>query len=150
MPPVVSVVDVEHVPTAVISATTTWAEFPQLWGEFLDEVWTFLRANRHLLRGGGSSVMLYKDSTPSIEVGALVAGEFAPSGRIVLSQLPTGRAAHAVHRGPYSDLGATHDAVVAWCVSNGRSRTGMRWEIYGDHHDDPSQLTTEVYWQLAE
>ena len=146
----VSVVEVEPRPTAVIAATTTWAEFPGLWGALLGEVWTFLRANDHLLRGGGSSVMLYKDNTPTVEVGVLVSGVFAPSGRIVLSQLPSGPAARAVHRGPYSDLGVTHDAVVAWCVANGRTRTGQRWEIYGDHHDDPNQLTTEVYWQLAD
>ena len=150
MSPAVSVVDLEPRPTAVIPATTTWAEFCGLWGTFLGEVWTFLRANDHLLHAGGSSVILYKDDTPTVEVGALVSGVFAPSGRIVLSQLPSGQAARAVHCGPYSDLGVTHDAVVAWCVANGRTRTGQRWEIYGDHHDDPSELTTEVYWQLAD
>jgi len=94
--------------------------------------------------------MLYLDDTPTVEVGALVTGPFAPSGRIVPSQLPSGLAAHAVHRGPYSDLGITHDAVLAWCAANGRTATRQRWEIYGDHHDDPNQLTTEVYWQLAD
>jgi effector-binding domain-containing protein len=150
MSPAISVVRLEPRPTAVITATTTWAEFPRLWGQLLGEVWVFLRANDHLLHGGGSSVMLYTDDTPTVEVGALVTGPFAPTGRIVPSQLPGGLAAHAVHRGPYSDLGITHDGVLAWCAANDQTTTRQRWEIYGDHHDDPSQLTTEVYWQLAD
>jgi effector-binding domain-containing protein len=146
--PPVSVVEVGHRPTAVIASTTTWSEFPALWGQLLGEVWDFLRVNEHLVVGGGSSVMVYRDDAPSIEVGVLVSGDFAPTGRIAPSALPVGPAAHAVHRGPYSELGMTHDAVVSWCDANGRSRTGQRWEIYGDHHDDPSQLTTEIFWQL--
>jgi effector-binding domain-containing protein len=146
----VSVVSVDQLPTAVITATTTWSEFPSLWGPLLGEVWAFLRAHERLLVGGGSSVMVYKDDTPSVEVGVLVSSDFAPAGRIVPSHLPGGVTAHAVHRGPYSDLGVTHDAVLSWCAANGRVRTGQRWEIYGDDHDDPSRLTTAIYWQLAE
>lgn len=146
MSPIVSVVQAEPRPIAVIAATTSWSEFPSLWGQLLGEVWTFLRAHDQLLRGGGSSVMLYRDDTPNVEVGVVVAGPFAPSGRIVASQLPGGQAAHAVHRGPYADLSSTHDAVVAWCTANDRATSRQRWEIYGDHHDDPSELTTDVYW----
>ena len=147
---IVKVVQSEPRPTAAIAATTTWSEFPSVWGQLLGEVWTFLRAHDHLLIGDGSSVILYRDGTPSVEVGVVVAGPFEPSGRIVPSKLPGGLAAHAVHRGPYASLGSTHDAVVAWCTSNDRAKTGQRWEIYGDHHDDPSQLTTDVYWELAD
>ncbi len=91
MSPIVSVVQAEPRPIAVIAATTSWSEFPSLWGQLLGEVWTFLRAHDQLLRGGGSSVMLYRDDTPNVEVGVVVAGPFAPSGRIVASQLPGAR-----------------------------------------------------------
>ena len=40
----VRVVDVAVRPTLVIAATTTWQQFPALWGELLGEVWTCLRA----------------------------------------------------------------------------------------------------------
>jgi hypothetical protein len=36
---------VEPTPTAVISAATTWAEFPNIWPPMLDEVWTYLRSD---------------------------------------------------------------------------------------------------------
>jgi effector-binding domain-containing protein len=144
----VSVVDVGDRPTAVITATTTWSEFPALWGRLLGDVWDFVRADEQLSAGAGSSVMLYRDDVPSVEVGVLVKVPVVPAGRIVPSCLPPGPAARTVHHGPYAELGAAHEAVVRWCEINGRTRTGQRWEIYGDHHDDPSRLTTEIYWQL--
>ena len=36
----VTVTDVVARPTAVVAAATTWQEFPALWRELLDEVWT--------------------------------------------------------------------------------------------------------------
>jgi hypothetical protein len=34
---------VEAQPTAVIAQTTTWREFPELWGRLLGEVYEFVR-----------------------------------------------------------------------------------------------------------
>ena len=49
---------------------------------------------------------------------------FAPTGRVVASALPAGGAAMTVHRGPFHQVGAAHEAVVRWC--------------------------SEVYWLLAQ
>jgi hypothetical protein len=89
-------------PTAVISATTSWAEFPGLWRELLAEVWAYLRDSD--LRGG-RNVMLYKDDLPCVEVGAEVSGAFVGNGRIVQSSLPGGRAAATVLRGEPTPAG---------------------------------------------
>jgi effector-binding domain-containing protein len=72
------------------------------------------------------------------------------TGRVVASTLPEGPVAMTVHRGPYAELGAAHDAVVQWCDREGHRRTGTRWEIYGPHRDDPAELATEIYWLLAD
>ena len=53
-----------------------------------------------------------------------------------------------VHRGGYDRLRDAHDAINAWCAANGHELAGPRWEIYGDWHEDPAQLETEVYWLL--
>ena len=39
----VSIVATSATPTAVIREATTWERFPTLWGELLDEVWTYVR-----------------------------------------------------------------------------------------------------------
>ena len=54
-----------------------------------------------------------------------------------------------VHRGPFGDVGAAHDAVLGWCAAQGHQLAGTRWEIYGPHDDDPAQQWTEVYWLLS-
>jgi hypothetical protein len=40
----VSFTEAESRPTAVVAATTTWQDFPSLWGQLLGEVWDCLRA----------------------------------------------------------------------------------------------------------
>ena len=84
------VFDVAPRATAVVATTTTWEEFPALWRTLLDEVYAFVRPRPELSPEPGPgpdwrNVMLYKDDVPSVEVGVLVAGPFAPEGRVVPS-----------------------------------------------------------------
>jgi effector-binding domain-containing protein len=116
-------------PTAVIRETTTWERFPTLWGELLEEVWGWVRGAGIQ---AGRNVMLYLDDAPTVEVGVeLEAALVAPSGRIVASALPEGRATTTVARGaPSRDgLAAAHAAVVEWSRANGHELTGTRWEV---------------------
>ena len=139
-------------PTAVVKANTTWREFPTLWGTLLNDVWAFLRATPGL-RADGHNVMMYRDGPArgevAVEVGVQVTKSFAAAGRVVPSTLPAGEAAATVHTGTPSEIGAAHDAVVAWCSAQGRDLTGVRWEIYGDPDPRTGHFDVGVYWQLA-
>src|ERR1700758_3657785 len=90
-------------PTAVVAATTTWKEFPNLWGMLLGQVYEFVRRRPELATGDGDerwqNVMLYRDQRPDVEVGVLVSQRFETPGRVVASSLPGGEVATAVHRG---------------------------------------------------
>jgi effector-binding domain-containing protein len=138
--------------TAVVAQTTTWAEFPALWGQLLGEVYAFVRTRRELATGSGDelwqNVMLYKDQRPDVEVGVLVSAAFAPEGRVIPSELPGGEVATAIHRGDYARLGDTHDAVRDYINAAGRELAGPCWEIYGHAPADPSDAETEVFWLL--
>jgi effector-binding domain-containing protein len=134
-------------PTAVVPTATTWREFPALWGQLLGEVWDCLRAGG--ITRGCRNVMLYKDDVPNVEVGVLLDQPCPLTGRVVASRLPPGTVAVTVHRGSFADLGAAHDAVLAWCARQGQRTSGTRWEVYGPHNDDPAQQWTEVYWLLT-
>ncbi|MEV6235417.1 GyrI-like domain-containing protein [Lentzea sp. NPDC051838] len=131
-------------PTAVVAATTTWAEFPRLWQPMLDEVWACLRAGG--ITSGCRNIMLYRDDAPNVEVGVELTVPCPLTGRVVASELPAARVAHTVHIGPYDELGAAHQAVLTWCAANSLRTTGTRWEIYGPH--DPSQPWTEICYEL--
>src|SRR5215469_5979046 len=128
---------VEPMPTAVVAAATTWAEFPNMWRPMLDQVWSFLRGDAPGgLYNRGHNIMLYKDDVPNVEVGVQVSGSFSPAGHVVPSALPGGLVATATHTGPIAEIGDTHQAVREWSKAKGYGLAGPHWEIYGD--PDPS------------
>jgi effector-binding domain-containing protein len=139
--------EVPACPTAVIAQATTWSEFPKVWPVLLDEVYAFVRAGG--ATQAGHNVMLYRDDVPNVEVGIQVAAPFQGSDRVVPSELPAGRVATTVLRGDYSGIHAAHVAVRAWCAARAHVLTGTRWEIYGDWHEDPEQLETEINYLLG-
>jgi effector-binding domain-containing protein len=86
----------------------------------------------------------------AIEVGVELAAPLAAECQsVVASSIPTCRAATALHVGPYQALPTTHAAIRDWCHANGHALAGPNWEVYGDHHDDPAQLRTQVSYQLV-
>ncbi len=138
-------------PTAVVVAATTWAEFPTVWGSMLDAVWSFLRGDApEGLYTRGHNVMLYKDDVPNVEIGVQVNGSFHPAGRVVPSVLPRGLVATATHTGPIARIGDTHAAVCEWSRANGHRLAGPRWEIHGDPDPSTGHFDVDVFWLLAE
>ncbi len=146
----VSVRTVEPMPTAVVSRTTTWAEFPKTWGPMLDRVWSFLRGDAPAgLYQRGHNIMYYLDDVPHVEVGVQVSGSFEPAGHVVASMLPGGLVATATHTGPIAEIGDTHQAVREWSTANGYQLVGPRWEIYGDPDPSTGAFDVDVYWALV-
>jgi effector-binding domain-containing protein len=143
----VTVVDVPARPTAVVPATTTWQEFPTLWTQLLDQVWACLRAGG--IQRGCRNIMLYLDDVPHVEVGVELTHPCPLTENVVGSALPAGEVAMTTHWGPYTELGAAHQAVQDWGAQHGRSAAWPRWEVYGPHRDDPAEVWTEVYYLLS-
>jgi effector-binding domain-containing protein len=146
----VTVRTVEPTPTAVVTAATTWADFPQLWQPMLDAVWNFLRGGAPAgLYTRGHNVMFYIDDVPHVEVGGQVNGSFEPAGPVVASVLPGGLVATATHTGPIADIGDTHRAVCEWSEANGYRLDRRRWEIYGDPDPSTGEFTVDVVWSVV-
>lgn len=143
----VRLAEVEARPTAVVAATTSWRDFPVVWGQLLGEVWGCLRAAG--IDRGCRNIMLYHDDTPNVEVGVLVDQPCPLTGRVIASALPAGTAATTVHRGAFGEVGGAHNAIIDWCAAHGHPLSRTRWEIYGPHNDDPAQQWTEVYWSIG-
>ena len=70
-----------------MASTTTWPEFPALWGA-LGEVWDCLHAAGII--GAAATSCLYLDSVPNVEVGVLLDQPCLLSGRVMASALPAG------------------------------------------------------------
>ena len=63
-------------------------------------------------------------------VGIPVEGAVLPAGRVTEGKLPGVKAARAVYRGPYEELGAAWGEFQAWVDSMGLARAPDLWECY--------------------
>ena len=138
------------IPVAVVRRHSRPADLSRIVPEGCGLVWEALQSQGvH----GGRHVALYWDATIRLEVGAEVSAPFVEQDEIVRSAIPGGLVASTTHLGPYSGLGAAHDAIRAWCAANHHRLAGPCWEIYGhwerDWDLDPSRIRTEVAYQLA-
>jgi effector-binding domain-containing protein len=140
----------DPIPLAVVRRRASSSELSRVVPECCGLVWKVVRAQQ---AQAGRHVAIYWDNTIRLEVGVELLGPFAEQGEVVRSATPAGAVASATHFGPYSGLGAAHDAVVKWCKANNHALAGPNWEIYGHWRDewntDPSQIRTDVYYQLA-
>ena len=99
----VAVVDVPAERTAVVTAVTTWQEFPTLWRRLSSEVWDCLRSNG--IEQGCRNVIIYRDSAPTVEVGVLLDHPCALTGRVVNRMLRAGQT-------PFLHVIATNTAAI--------------------------------------
>src|SRR5262245_38330616 len=79
-----------------------------------------------------------------IRVGFPVSGPFPETPSVKSFTLAASRVACALHVGPYSDLHRTYTELEAWCRQERLVPSGQSWEVYGDWHEDPSKLETEL------
>ena len=79
----------------------------------------------------------------AMEIGTIVAQGFAAKGDVVASDLPAGRAAHFLMKGPFDGLPGAWETVFAWCTAEKLVPAGINWEIYGAMED------AELYVLLA-
>ena len=116
----------------------------------LDNVWAFLGKHPGL-RTDGHNIFVYHHESPAImpvDFGVEVVRPFAGEGDVACVTTPAGEAAVVVHRGPYTKLGAAHQALHQWCAANRRIIGAHSLEIYGDWSDDPERLETTIQYLL--
>jgi effector-binding domain-containing protein len=126
-------------------------DIPTAFRPALDEVWAFLRRHRGM-RTDGHNTFLYHHESPGlmpVDFGVEVVRPFDGEGNVECVTTPSGEAAVVVHRGPYSELGAAHQALRQWCAANGRAIGAHSIEIYGDWSEDPQKLETTIAYLLA-
>jgi AraC family transcriptional regulator len=109
-------------------------------------------AQQHGLAIAGPPFARYPEVAMSslvIEGGITIAGPppTPPTDGIEALTIPAGRAAVAIHRGPYDTLPDSYQEIEKWMRDQGLSAAGAPWETYltdpGDH-PDPATWRTEI------
>ena len=136
---------------AVVRRHLKWCELGGHLIPLLDRVYAQVRAGKVIQ--SGQNVFVYKNGAKegvTVEVGVEVPDRFEDVGDVVYSSTPSGEVASTLHVGPYSDLGGAYDAVIRWCKEHRHPQANVWWEVYGDWHDDLSELETEVFYLLQQ
>ena len=137
---------------AAVRSTVRRGEVGRAWKPALDQVWAFLRANPGVARGHNLFVYHHparREDPLVVAFGVQVSSPYEPAGTVRCDAPPAGEVARVVHVGPYDQLGAAHEAIHAWCATQGRTIGSASWETYGDHDDDPARLETTITYLLA-
>jgi effector-binding domain-containing protein len=77
----------------------------------------------------------------------------SPEGEVGTSELPGGRAAQTIHRGPYPTLGDAYSSLHDWIHSQGYDEGDGPWESYIDDPTevaDVAQLRTQIIWPVPD
>ena len=87
-----------------------------------------------------------------VEIGFPVSHELPGRGSIQAGYIPGGKAASAIHIGPYLKMEPTYEALAEWMAENGLEPTGVAYEFYIDDPADIPQkeIRTQIYFPLKE
>ena len=150
VPPIPYDVVVDHVRPRQLAAATASAASNANLGPLiiglLNNVWPLLRSQG--VKTGHNVVVYYAGSPLRLAAGVEVYGEFEPTDVVQPVTTPAGEAATTAHWGEYTALRGAYDALERWCAASNRQLAGTSWEVYGDWHDDPAQVRTDVYMLL--
>lgn len=123
-------------------------------GAAFQTVFAFMQQNGLTPVNGALSVYFTHDpETVEFRSGFFVSAEDAAraDGAVKGGATPAGRVVHFTHRGPYSKLGESYDALMAWLETQGLALGAPTWEVYLNGPDTVSEadLVTEIYVSLA-
>jgi AraC family transcriptional regulator len=148
--------DLPAMPALVIRRRIGRDEIAATLGEVLPAL--FAHAQRHGLAMTGPPFARYPEigmGSMVIEGGVPVAepGSGDADAGIEALTIPAGRAAVAIHRGPYERLQETHQAIEAWLHAEGHAAGGPPWETYltdPGEYPDPETWETEIVWPVKD
>jgi effector-binding domain-containing protein len=148
-----AIVDLQPATVAVIRATIPMNSIRDFYDRGFGEVAGVLAA-QGVAPSGPALGIYWGVPTDTIELacGFPITRPITVEGRVTMEELPTGRAAQAVHVGPYEGLSDTYAQLADWVAAQGRSLGAMMWESYETEptpEADPESMRTRITWPLA-
>ena len=143
------IVSVSPVLLAVTQADVGRAQISSRIRGMFDIVYSWLKSSG--VQQAGHNYAVYDRCTTHslrMQVGFPVSGRFTDTDFVKCIELAPGRAAHSTHVGSYAHMHVTYKTLTEWCAREALPLAGDSWEVYGDWHDDPSKVTTDIYLRL--
>lgn len=146
--PEVHIEDLEPLTGAGIEVDTKWPDVAATIQHSFDRIY---KAGA-LAPGHGRNFILYSNETK--EGGRLLVGvlDRTPGGAdpdVKAAHVPGGRVLTATHWGDYRRMRETYAVLEAEVKARALRRAGMSLEVYGDWHDDPAKVRTDLYLYLG-
>jgi effector-binding domain-containing protein len=134
-----------------IRTSTPVEELPELMGACYAEIMSYLGPLG--IQPTGPPFAIYRNmdmSSLDVEIGFPVAPGTRGKGRIQTGKIPGGKAAVAVHTGPYAQLGDTYDRLTAFIKERGLKTESFCYEFYLNDPETtpPATLQTEIFFPL--
>jgi effector-binding domain-containing protein len=131
--------NVKEEPALAVRTTTSVKELPNTVGRAYGAIVQYLGYNMD---------MEHLD----VEIGFPVASPLPGNGVVHASKIPAGKAAFAVHTGPYATIETTYNALTAFMTERGLVPETWMYERYLNSPEDtpPERLLTEIYFPLKD
>jgi len=153
----VTVVDVPAQLVVGVKRTGRFSDIPRVLGDLVG----FAMSKKAQLIGAPMS--LYYDpskeaiekadaeGTAIIDVAFPIGAPIDESGEFKVYEMPGGKMARVVHKGPYDQCETAYNAVLAWIAENGKQIVGPVREVYPNDPRAvaPEAILTEIYVPIA-
>jgi effector-binding domain-containing protein len=138
-------------PILTIRTHTPVAKLPQVLGESYGAIGQYL-SRLGETPGGAPFVAYYNMNMEDldIEVGFPVSKPLPNSGPIQSNQMPAGKYATCLYKGPYNECGPAYEELTRWVLAQGCETTGVAYEFYLNDPTEtpPQELKTQIIFQL--
>lgn len=144
---------VQEQKTLYIRTTTPVAQLPAIMGPAYGKLAAYAGENGAAFAGPPYARYYNMDMDAlDVEIGFPVDKVLPGQGDIQAGTLPGGKRAAAVHRGPYTTIGATYDKLMAYTQQEGLTTTEWMYESYlnSPEENPPEKLETEIFFPILE
>jgi effector-binding domain-containing protein len=137
--------------TLSIRTRTAVQDLPQVFGEGYGQIAQYLAQLGEQPIGPPFAAYYNMDMADlDVELGFPVARALPGQGEIKAGEIPGGRVATCLYTGPYSDIEAAYNALMAWMAENGYEGAGVSYELYLNDPSEtpPAELQTQIIFPL--